>query len=193
MLGCGKEVKDRTGAVCLPKIAFRKCVCTSLALTSHFQNKFDHLADIRSVIFNQNPSFSSHIKEDPRVASFHLCNFAKDQILSILNRFKKKKKMSWFVPSRPNYCNSLLFGCPSNSVKTLQLSKNAAFFLPSGTSYHPNRTFSKCRLNDNFWKVVLLPESSSLVQNLEVRLMLIGKQVYFCFLVCSPWFQALPL
>lgn len=189
MLGCGKEVTDRTGAVCLPKIAFGKCVCTSLALTSHFQNKFDHLADIRSVIFNQNPSFSSHIKEDPRVAFFHLGNFAKDQILSILNRFFKK----WVDLFHQNYCNSLLFGCPSNSVKTLKNVKNAAFFLPSGTSYHPNRTFSKCRLNDNFWKVVLLPESSSLVQNLEVRLMLIGKQVYFCLLVCSPWFQALPL
>ena len=84
------------------------------------------------VIFDQDLSFNSHIKQISRTAFFHLRNIAK--IRSILSQSDAEKLVHAFVTSRLDYCNSLLSGCPSNSLKSLQLIQNAAARVLTGTS-----------------------------------------------------------
>uniref|UniRef100_A0A3Q3JNC3 Reverse transcriptase domain-containing protein n=1 Tax=Monopterus albus TaxID=43700 RepID=A0A3Q3JNC3_MONAL len=84
------------------------------------------------VIFDQNMSFKSHINQVSRSAFFHLRNIAK--IRSILSQSDAEKLVHAFVTSRLDYCNSLLSGCPNNSLKSLQLIQNAAARVLTGTS-----------------------------------------------------------
>uniref|UniRef100_A0A3Q3K2M1 Reverse transcriptase domain-containing protein n=1 Tax=Monopterus albus TaxID=43700 RepID=A0A3Q3K2M1_MONAL len=84
------------------------------------------------VIFDQNMSFKSHINQASRSAFFHLRNIAK--IRSILSQSDAEKLVHAFVTSRLDYCNSLLSGCPNNSLKSLQLIQNAAARVLTGTS-----------------------------------------------------------
>ena len=76
------------------------------------------------VIFDQDMSFSYHIKQISRTAFFHLRNIAK--IRHILPQEDAEKLVHAFVTSRLDYCNSLLSGCPNKTLKTLQLVQNAA-------------------------------------------------------------------
>ena len=76
------------------------------------------------VIFDQDLSFSSHIKQISRTAFFHLRNIAK--IRGILSQTDAEKLVHAFVTSRLDYCNSLLSGCSNGSLKSLQLVQNAA-------------------------------------------------------------------
>ncbi|XP_075330633.1 uncharacterized protein LOC142388967, partial [Odontesthes bonariensis] len=76
------------------------------------------------VIFDQNLSFDSHIKQVSRTAFFHLRNIVK--IRNILSQSDAEKLIHAFVTSRLDYCNSLLLGCPTYSLKSLQLIQNAA-------------------------------------------------------------------
>lgn len=76
------------------------------------------------VLFDQDLSFNSHIKQISKTAFFHLRNIAK--IRPILSQSDAEKLVHAFVTSRLDYCNSLLSGCPSKSLKTLQLVQNAA-------------------------------------------------------------------
>ncbi len=76
------------------------------------------------VIFDQDMSFNSHVKQTSRTAFFHLRNIAK--IRNILSQEDAEKLVHAFVTSRLDYCNSLLSGCPNTSLKTLQLIQNAA-------------------------------------------------------------------
>uniref|UniRef100_A0A3Q2NWF9 Reverse transcriptase domain-containing protein n=1 Tax=Fundulus heteroclitus TaxID=8078 RepID=A0A3Q2NWF9_FUNHE len=76
------------------------------------------------VVFDQDMSFKSHIKQISRVSFFHLRNIAK--IRNILSRSDAEKLVHAFVTSRLDYCNSLLSGIPQNAVQSLQLIQNAA-------------------------------------------------------------------
>ena len=76
------------------------------------------------VIFDEDISFSSHIKQTSRTAFFHLRNIAK--IRHFLSQKDAEILIHAFVTSRLDYCNSLLSGCSSKSVKALQLVQNAA-------------------------------------------------------------------
>ena len=76
------------------------------------------------VMFDQDMSFNSHIKQISRTAFFHLRNISK--IRHILSQTDAEKLIHAFVSSRLDYCNSLLSGCPNKSLKTLQLIQNAA-------------------------------------------------------------------
>ena len=76
------------------------------------------------VIFDQDLSFNSHIKQISRTAFFHLRNIAK--IRHIMSQKDAEKLVHAFVTSRLDYCNSLLSGCSNKSLKTLQLIQNAA-------------------------------------------------------------------
>ena len=76
------------------------------------------------VIFDQDLSFSSHIKHVTRTAFFHLRSIAK--IRNILSQSDAEKLVHAFITSRLDYCNSLLSGCPKTSLKSLQLVQNAA-------------------------------------------------------------------
>uniref|UniRef100_A0AAQ6IH18 Reverse transcriptase domain-containing protein n=1 Tax=Anabas testudineus TaxID=64144 RepID=A0AAQ6IH18_ANATE len=84
------------------------------------------------VIFDQDISYTSYIKEISRTAFFHLRNIAK--IRSILSQSDAEKLVHAFVTSRLDYCNSLLIGCPNNSLKSLQLIQNAAARVLTGIS-----------------------------------------------------------
>uniref|UniRef100_A0A8C6LEU9 Reverse transcriptase domain-containing protein n=1 Tax=Nothobranchius furzeri TaxID=105023 RepID=A0A8C6LEU9_NOTFU len=76
------------------------------------------------VIFEQDMSFKSQVKQVCRISFFHLRNIAK--IRSILSRSDAEKLVHAFITSRLDYCNSLLSGSPQNVVKSLQLVQNAA-------------------------------------------------------------------
>lgn len=76
------------------------------------------------VTFDQNLSFNSHIKLVCRSAFFHLRNITK--IRKLLTQHDAEKLVHAFVTSRLDYCNSLLSGCPKNSLRSLQLIQNAA-------------------------------------------------------------------
>ncbi|TWW80159.1 hypothetical protein D4764_10G0011890 [Takifugu flavidus] len=76
------------------------------------------------VTFDQNLSFNSHIKLVSRSAFFHLRNITK--IRKLLTRHDAEKLIQAFVTSKLDYCNSLLSGCPNNSLRSLQLIQNAA-------------------------------------------------------------------
>ncbi len=76
------------------------------------------------VLFDQDLSFNSHIKQISRTAFVHLYNIAK--IRHILSQKDAEKLVHAFVTSRLDYCNSLLSGCPNKSLKSLQLIQNAA-------------------------------------------------------------------
>merc|ERR1711980_61787 len=67
------------------------------------------------VIFDQDMSFISHIKQISRSAYFHLRNIAK--MRPILSQKDAEKLVHAFVTSRLDYCHSLLSGCPSKSLK----------------------------------------------------------------------------
>lgn len=76
------------------------------------------------VTLDQNLSFNSHIKLVSRSAFLHLRNIRK--IRKLLLRHDAEKLIHAFVTSRLDYCNSLLLGCPNNSLRSLQLIQNAA-------------------------------------------------------------------
>ena len=76
------------------------------------------------VIFDQDLSFNSYVKQISRTAFFHLCNIVKMQ--HILSQQDAEKRVQAFVTSRLSYCNSLLSGGPNKILKTLQLIQNAA-------------------------------------------------------------------
>ncbi|XP_042349014.1 uncharacterized protein LOC121947898, partial [Plectropomus leopardus] len=75
------------------------------------------------VLFDQDLSFVSHIKQTSRTAFFHLRNIVK--ISHILSQTNAEKLVHAFVTSRLDYCYSLLFGCPNKSLRSLQLVQNA--------------------------------------------------------------------
>uniref|UniRef100_A0A669EZ97 Reverse transcriptase domain-containing protein n=1 Tax=Oreochromis niloticus TaxID=8128 RepID=A0A669EZ97_ORENI len=83
------------------------------------------------VIFDQDMSFNAHIKQICKTAFFHLRNISK--IRNILSRSDAEKLVHAFITSRLDYCNSLLSGCPKNSLKSLQLIQNAAARVLTGT------------------------------------------------------------
>ena len=76
------------------------------------------------VIFDQNLLFDAHIKHVSRTAFFNLRNIVK--IRNILSQSDAEKPVHAFVTSRLDYCNSLFLGCPTYSLKSLQLIQNAA-------------------------------------------------------------------
>jgi len=75
------------------------------------------------VIFDQDMSFNAHIKQICKTAFFHLRNISK--VRNILSQSDAEKLVHAFITSRLDYCNSLLSGCPKNSLKSLQLIQNA--------------------------------------------------------------------
>ena len=76
------------------------------------------------VIFDPDLSFDSHLKQISRTAFFHLRNISK--IRHVLSQKDAETLVHAFVTSRLDYCNSLLSGSSSKSLKTLQLVQNAA-------------------------------------------------------------------
>ena len=82
------------------------------------------------VTFDQDMSFQSHVKQISKTAFFHLRNIAK--VRHILSQNDAEKLVHAFVTSRLDYCNSLLAGCPSKSLKSLQLIQNAAARILTG-------------------------------------------------------------
>uniref|UniRef100_A0A669DD67 Pyrin domain-containing protein n=1 Tax=Oreochromis niloticus TaxID=8128 RepID=A0A669DD67_ORENI len=83
------------------------------------------------VIFDQDMSFNAHIKQICKTAFFHLRNISK--VRNILSQSDAEKLVHAFITSRLDYCNSLLSGCPKNSLKSLQLIQNAAARVLTGT------------------------------------------------------------
>uniref|UniRef100_A0A3P8RUL5 Reverse transcriptase domain-containing protein n=1 Tax=Amphiprion percula TaxID=161767 RepID=A0A3P8RUL5_AMPPE len=84
------------------------------------------------IIFDQDMSFNSHIKQICRTSFFHLRNTVK--IRNILSQSDAEKLIHAFVTSRLDYCNSLLSGCPKSSLRHLQLIQNAAARVLTGVN-----------------------------------------------------------
>uniref|UniRef100_A0A674NXK6 Neutral sphingomyelinase (N-SMase) activation associated factor n=2 Tax=Takifugu rubripes TaxID=31033 RepID=A0A674NXK6_TAKRU len=90
------------------------------------------------VTFDQNLSFNSHIKTVSTSAFFHLRNISK--IRKLLMQHDAEKLVHAFVPSRLDYCNSLLSGCPNNSLRSPQLIQNAAARVLTGIDHRDHIT-----------------------------------------------------
>jgi len=76
------------------------------------------------VVFDQNLSFNTHIKNISRVAFFHLRNIAK--LRKMMSLHDAEKFVHAFITSRLDYCNALLSGCTNASLNSLQMVQNAA-------------------------------------------------------------------
>ena len=76
------------------------------------------------VVFDQNMSFNSHIKQNSRTTFIHLYDITK--IRHILSQKDAEKLVHAFVTSRLDYCNLLLSDCPKKLYNSLQLVRNAA-------------------------------------------------------------------
>ncbi|MEJ4599689.1 hypothetical protein SJ928_14005 [Enterococcus faecium] len=76
------------------------------------------------VIFDEDLSLNSHVKQVTKSAFFHLRNIRK--IRNILTQEDAEKLVHAFVTSRLDYCNALFSCCTNSLVKNLQLVQNAA-------------------------------------------------------------------
>ena len=109
----------------------RNTLCNDIATMDGFTLASSTTVKNLGVIFDQDMSFNSHIKQMSRTAFFHLRNIAK--IRHILSLKDAETVIHAFVTSRLDYCNSLLSGCSKKSLKTLQLVQNAAARVLTGT------------------------------------------------------------
>ena len=115
---------DKTEVILLGPKQHRNTLSNDLALLDGFTIASRTTVRNLGVIFDQDISFNSHMKQISKNAFFHLRNIAK--IRHILSQKDAEKLVHAFVTSRLDYCNSLLSGCPNKSIKTLQLIQNAA-------------------------------------------------------------------
>ena len=76
------------------------------------------------VTLDSDLSFDAHIKNNSRVAFYHLRNISK--IRKMLSLHNAEILVHAFVTSRLDYCNALLSGCANSTLKGLQLIQNAA-------------------------------------------------------------------
>ncbi len=76
------------------------------------------------VVIDDKLNFSDHIAKTARSGRFALCNIRK--IRHFLSERATQLLVQALVLSRLDYCNALLAGLPSNSIKPLQLIQNAA-------------------------------------------------------------------
>ncbi len=77
-----------------------------------------------SVIFDEQLTFKEHIAKTARSCRFALHNIRK--IRPFLTEHAAQLLVQALVISRLNYCNALLAGLPSNTIKPLQMIQNAA-------------------------------------------------------------------
>ncbi len=76
------------------------------------------------VIFNDQLTFKDHIAKTARSCRFALHNIRK--IRPFLTEHAAQLLVQTLVISRLDYCNALLAGLPSNTIKPLQMIQNAA-------------------------------------------------------------------
>ncbi len=77
-----------------------------------------------SVIFDDQLTFKEHIAKTARSCRFALHNIRK--IRPFLTEHAAQLLVQALVISRPDYCNALLAGLPSNTIKPLQMIQHAA-------------------------------------------------------------------
>lgn len=123
---------DKTEVIALGPEHLRNKLCSDIALIDGLAVASSSTVRNLGVIFDQDMSFNSHIANISKTAFFHLRNIAK--IRHILSQKDAEILVHAFITSRLDYCNSLLSGCPSKSIKTLQLIQNAAARLLTRTS-----------------------------------------------------------
>ncbi len=76
------------------------------------------------VIFNEQLTFKDHIAKTARSCMFALHNIRK--IRPFLTEHAAQLLVQALVTSRLDYCNALLAGLPSSTIKSLQIIQNAA-------------------------------------------------------------------
>ncbi len=77
-----------------------------------------------SVIFDDQLTFKEHVAKTAQSCRFALHNIRK--IRPFLTEHAKQLLVQALVISRLDYCNALLAGLPSNTIKPLQMIQNAA-------------------------------------------------------------------
>ncbi|CAJ1063628.1 galanin receptor type 1b isoform X2 [Xyrichtys novacula] len=123
---------DKTEVLVLGPKHLREAFSSNLATFDGISLASNPTVRNLGVVFDQDLSFSSHIQQISRTAFFHLRNISK--IRRILSQSDAEKLVHAFVTSRLDYCNSLLSGCSSKSLRTLQLVQNAAARVLTRTS-----------------------------------------------------------
>ncbi len=120
------------------------------------------------VIFDDQLTFKEHIAKTARSCRFALHNIRK--IRPFLTEHAAQLLVQALVVSRLDYCNALLAGLPSNTIKPLQMIQNAAarlvFNEPKRThvtplfisfSSHQVQDTDACIQNDHRLSTLLLP------------------------------------
>ncbi len=107
---------DKTEVIVLGPKHLRSTLPNDIVMLNDITLASSTTARNLGVIFDQDLSFDSHIKQTSRTAFFHLRNIAK--IRPILSQKDAEKLVHAFVTSRLDYCNSLLSGCTKKSLKT---------------------------------------------------------------------------
>ena len=115
---------DKTEVIVVGPEHLRHIICSNIATLDGFTLASSTTVKNLGVIFEQDMSFNTHIKQISRTSFFHLRNIAK--VRHMLSLKDAEKLVHAFVTSRLDYCNSLLSGCSNKSLKPLQLVQNAA-------------------------------------------------------------------
>ena len=85
--------------------------------------KSEHVRDL-GVTFDSNLSFTQHIRNKCRTASWGLTKIGR--IRKFLNKSATEKLIHAFVSSHLDYCNSLMVGLPQSHIAPLQRIQNTA-------------------------------------------------------------------
>ena len=119
-----------------------------------------------------------YIKQVSRTAFFNLLNIV--EIRNILSQIDAEKLLHAFVTSRLDYCNSLLLGCPTYSLKSLQLIQNAAARVLMRT----NRRDHISPVLDNIeFEIIFL--TSCQKNSIKIRLRVAGYNLHKTFISCK--------
>ncbi|TWW59874.1 hypothetical protein D4764_06G0014040 [Takifugu flavidus] len=119
---------------------YRPVALTSVVMKSLERLILPHLKSITTPLLDPlqfayrvktvSQSVRVRVKTVSQNAFFHLRNITK--IRKLLTRHDAEKLVHAFVTSRLDYCNSLLSGCPNNSLRSLQVIQNAAATVLTG-------------------------------------------------------------
>ncbi len=100
------------------------------------------------VIFDNQLTFKEHIAKTARSCRFALHNIRK--IRPFLTEHAAQLLVQALVVSRLDYCNALLAGLPSNTIKPLQMIQNAAARLVFNEPKRAHVTPSVAFVNENY-------------------------------------------
>ena len=122
---------DKTEVLFIASPFFQKQIDCNVFMVDKTAVKPSRSARNIGVIFDNTLDMSDHITQICRISNYHLRNIG--SIRKFITTDACSKLMHAFVTSRIDYCNSLLYGLPSNQISRLQRVLNTAAHIVSLT------------------------------------------------------------